>query len=258
MDLSIIVIGASGRMGKTIIQVAQEQGIIIDAVIDRPTRLTSLASYNIASDSEPDKIFSRYPQAVVIDFTTPETSISMAQVAQKYGNPIIIGTTGFTLEQFDTLETLAKTSRIFWSPNMSIGINVLLKTLPQMAQILGNEYNIEIVEVHHNKKKDAPSGTAMRIAETLSTSRHWDLEKVACYNREGIVGERPQEQIGIQTIRGGDVVGVHTIYFIGPGERIEITHQADSRKNFAQGALKAAEWIIKQKAGRLYTMMDII
>ena len=166
MDLSIIVIGASGRMGKTIIQVAQEQGIIIDAVIDRPTRLTSLASYNIASDSEPDKIFSRYPQAVVIDFTTPETSISMAQVAQKYGNPIIIGTTGFTLEQFDTLETLAKTSRIFWSPNMSIGINVLLKTLPQMAQILGNEYNIEIVEVHHNKKKDAPSGTAMRIAET--------------------------------------------------------------------------------------------
>lgn len=258
MNFSIIVVGASGRMGKIIIQTAQLQNITVDAIIDRPTRLTSLSSYNIVSSSDPDKLFSTYPRSVVIDFTTPETSIAMAQAAQKYGNPIVIGTTGFTLEQFNILETLAKTSLIFWSPNMSIGINVLLKVLPQMAQLLGDEYNIELLEIHHNKKKDAPSGTAMRIAETLSTALHWNLEEVACYDREGIIGERPQNQIGIQTLRGGDVVGLHTVYFIGPGERIEVTHQAHSRKNFAQGALKAAEWLITQKVGRLYTMTDII
>lgn len=258
MNFSIIVVGASGRMGKTVIHLAQEEEIILDAVIDRPSRLASLSRYNVTSGSDPEEIFARYPHAVVIDFTAPETSITTARAAQKYGNPLVIGTTGFTLDQFNILEKLAKTSLIFWSPNMSIGINVLLKILPQVVQLLGPQYDIELLEIHHNKKKDAPSGTAMRIAETLSGAREWQLEDVAFYDREGIIGERPKEQIGIQSLRGGDVVGVHTVYFMGPGERIEIKHQAHSRENFAQGALQAARWLLTQPPGRLYNMTDLI
>lgn len=258
MNFSIIVIGASGRMGKTVIQLAKKQDIIIDAVIERPARLAALSHYNITIGSDPDEIFARYPQAVIIDFTSPETSIITARAAQQYGNPIVIGTTGFTLEQFNILEKLAKTSLIFWSPNMSIGINALLKILPQMVQLLGTQYDIELLEIHHNKKKDAPSGTALRIAEAVSGAREWTLEDVAFYDREGIIGERPKEQIGIQSLRGGDVIGVHTVYFMGPGERIEITHQAQSRENFAQGALQAAQWLSTQSPGRLYTMTDLI
>lgn len=141
---------------------------------------------------------------------------------------------------------------------MSVGVNVLLELLPELVQMLGPDYDLEMVELHHNRKKDSPSGTALRLAESLASARDWDLKDVACYHREGIIGERPKKEIGVQAIRGGDVVGVHTVYFMGPGERIEVTHHAHSRENFAQGALRAASWLPGQPGGKVYAMGDIL
>lgn len=140
---------------------------------------------------------------------------------------------------------------------MSIGVNVLCKILPELTRALGDAYDIEMVELHHNRKKDSPSGTALTLGECLAEARGWQLNDVRCSARDGIIGERPKAQIGIQAIRGGDVVGVHTVYFMGPGERIEVTHQAHSRDTFAQGALRAAAWLAGQKPGKLYGMRDM-
>ena len=141
---------------------------------------------------------------------------------------------------------------------MSLGINVLLRVLPDLVRLLGDDYDLEIMEIHHNRKKDSPSGTALRLAECLAEAKDWDLEDTACYHREGIIGERPKKEIGLQTLRGGDVVGVHTVYCLGPGERIEINHQAHSRENFAQGALRAAARLREQNPGKLYSMVELL
>ena len=141
---------------------------------------------------------------------------------------------------------------------MSIGISVIRKILPQLAAALGPDYDMEIVEIHHKHKKDAPSGTALTLAEGLAASRNWDAKDVRLSSRDGLIGERPQEQIGVQAVRGGDVVGVHTVYFLGQGERIELTHHAHSRENFARGALRAALWLPSQKPGKLYSMPDLL
>ena len=156
------------------------------------------------------------------------------------------------------LETLALRTPVFLSPNMSVGINVLLDLLPQLVSMLGEAYDVDILEMHHNMKKDAPSGTALRLAEALADARGWDMKECACFCREGLIGERPKREIGIQTIRGGDIAGVHTVYCMGPGERIEITHHAHSRENFANGALKAARWLAGQNPGRIYDMKDAL
>lgn len=256
--LSIIVMGASGRMGSTITRLAQEQSIEIAAVLERPEKMEALNFWKCLIGSEAKTIFPQVPEAVVIDFTAPQASLATARIAASVGNPMVIGTTGFSMDERQELETLARTTRLFWSPNMSVGINVLLEILPELARMLGPDYDMEMVELHHNRKKDAPSGTALRLAEGLASARNWKLEEVGCYHREGIIGERPQKEIGIQSIRGGDVVGVHTAYFMGPGERIEVTHHAHSRENFAQGALRAAGWLQGQVPGKLYAMSDVL
>lgn len=263
MSLSLIVMGASGRMGMTVARLAREQGVPVKAMLERPERLddlTRIAPQGCLTGSDAEQLF---PQAagsgsVVIDFTAPEPSLHTARVAARHGIPVVIGTTGFSPDQRGELENLARTARLFWSPNMSVGINVLLELLPQLTRMLGPDYDLEMVELHHNRKKDSPSGTALRLAESLAEARDWKLQDVARYHREGIIGERPQQEIGIQSIRGGDVVGVHTVYFMGPGERIEVTHQAHSRENFAQGALRAARWLVEQQPGRLYSMSDVV
>ena len=127
-----------------------------------------------------------------------------------------------------------------------------------VARMLGEQHDVEMVELHHSRKKDSPSGTALKLAECLAEAKGWNLPEVACYHREGIIGERPHKEIGLQTLRGGDVVGGHTVYFMGPGERIEVTHQAHSRENFAGGALRAARWLAGQKPGKLYSMRDVL
>ena len=258
MSLSIIVMGASGRMGTTIANLAKEQGMTLAAVLERPERLDALAHWGCLAGTDPEVVYPQVPGAVVIDFTAPEASLANARCAVKNGNPIVIGTTGFTPEQKAELDAIAQNGRVFWSPNMSVGVNVLLELLPELVQMLGPDYDLEMVELHHNRKKDSPSGTALRLAESLASARDWDLKDVACYHREGIIGERPKKEIGVQAIRGGDVVGVHSVYVMGPGERIEVTHHAHSRENFAQGALRAASWLPGQPSGKVYAMGDIL
>jgi 4-hydroxy-tetrahydrodipicolinate reductase len=259
MSTSIIVTGAGGRMGSTICRLTQEDpALTLAAVVERPERLASLDVWKCPAGSDPVAVFAQVPGGVVVDFTSPEASLANARAAAKVGVSHVIGTTGLTAEQKAELADLAQTARIFWAPNMSIGVNVLLKILPLLVQQLGDQYDLEMVELHHNRKKDSPSGTALRLAECLAEARGWDLPAVANYHREGIIGERPTKEIGIQTIRGGDVVGVHTVYAMGPGERIEITHQAHSRENFAQGALRAAKWLPQQQPGKLYSMLDML
>ncbi len=260
MSFSLIVMGASGRMGSTVTRLAREQGITVAAVLEHPEKMDSLGNVpqGCLADSDPEQLFPKAAGAVVIDFTAPDASVQTARIAARTGNPMVIGTTGFSPAQRIELKNLALTAPLFWSPNMSVGINVLLEVLPKLTQLLGPDYDLEMVELHHNRKKDSPSGTALRLAESLAQARDWTLNEAACYHREGIIGERPQKQIGLQTVRGGDVVGVHTVYFMGPGERIEVTHQAHSRENFAQGALRAARWLAGQGPGRLYSMSDVL
>ncbi len=245
-------------MGTTIATLAKEQGMNLAAVLERPERVDALSHWGCLVGTDPEVVFPQVPGGVVIDFTAPEASLANARCAVKNGNPIVIGTTGLNAEQKAELDAIAKDGPVFWSPNMSVGVNVLLELLPELVQMLGPDYDLEMVELHHNRKKDSPSGTALRLAECLASARNWKLDDVACYHREGIIGERPKDEIGVQTIRGGDVVGVHTVYFMGPGERIEVTHQAHSRENFAQGALRAAAWLPGQPGGKVYAMSDIL
>lgn len=257
MSCSIIVMGASGRMGTTIVNLAKEQGLTLAGVVERPERLDAVRSLGVPCSSDPDEVFSQCPGAVVVDFTTPEASMYTVQAAMRHHNPMIIGTTGFTDVQKAELARIAEKLPLFWAPNMSIGVYAILEVLPRLVQILGPEFDIDVLEMHHNRKKDAPSGTALRLGECLAAARDWKLADVANCHREGITGERPAKEIGLQTLRGGDVAGVHTVYFMGQGERVEVTHQAHSRTNFAQGALRAAGWLATQKPGKLYSMADL-
>ena len=193
----------------------------------------------------------------MVDFTSPDSTLNhLAQVAQ-YKRAIVIGTTGFSPDEMNQLRKHAESIACVQAPNMSMGINVLLKIIGKIAQALGDDYNLEIIDAHHSKKKDAPSGTALKLAEALADAKNWDLAETSMYSRHGIIGERPSKEIGIQTVRAGDIVGDHTILYGGPGERIEITHRAHSRDPFARGALRAAEWVVNQPPG-LYGMADVL
>jgi len=259
MAIPVIVMGAAGRMGATLIRMIQGvPDLELAGVVERETHIHAVERLDCPCGTDVSAILGQMKEkAVVVDFTAPSASLATAAAAGRAGMPVVIGTTGFSLEERKTLEEIARSIPLFWSPNMSVGINVLLKILPELTKLLGEDYDIEMMEIHHNKKKDAPSGTALRLAESLAEARGRSIEETACYHREGIIGERPEKEIGIQTLRGGDVVGVHTVYFMGPGERIELTHQAHSRENFASGALRAVRWLYGQSAGKLYTMQDI-
>ncbi len=250
--------GAGGRMGSTIARMVREAGdLSLAGVVERNTDAYAELE-RLGCPVSPDPATILAPGMVMIDFTAPDASLDAARKAAKAGAAHVIGTTGLTEAQKTELAELAQQTPIFWSPNMSVGVNALLRILPELTKALGDGYDMEMVEIHHNKKKDSPSGTAMRLAECLAEARDWPLEETACYHREGIIGERPHRQIGLQTLRGGDVVGVHTVYFMGPGERIEVTHQAHSRENFAGGALRAARWLAGRGPGKLYSMPDVL
>jgi 4-hydroxy-tetrahydrodipicolinate reductase len=170
---------------------------------------------------------------------------------------MVIGTTGLTSAHLEEIKLLARQVPCVLSPNMSVGVNLLYKVIGEMAKTLGDDYDIEVIEAHHRLKKDAPSGTALKIAEVLARAVNRDLDQVGVYARKGMIGERTKQEIGIQTIRAGDIVGDHTVLFGGMGERIEVTHRASSRDTFARGALRAARWVVRQPPG-LYDMMDVL
>ncbi len=259
--IPLIILGAAGRMGRSITGLAiNDTSFELVGLVDRAEYTKDIASLNVQVFSSHKEAFQKYANtgAVAIDFTSVENTMNAAKDAAEYNIAHVIGTTGLSDEEKASLENYSKSNKVFLSPNMSVGINVLLKLLPELVQMLGEDYDLEMVELHHNKKKDSPSGTALRLAEKLVEARNWNLNEVANYHREGIIGQRPKKEVGLQTIRGGDVVGVHTMYFMGPGERIELTHQAHSRENFAQGSLRAAKWIVDKPCGKLYSMEDVI
>jgi len=194
---------------------------------------------------------------VIIDFTHFEASLGHLKTAAAKGKAIVIGSTGFTAEAMEKARGLAKDTRCVLAPNMSVGVNVMFKVLDSLAGILGSDYDVEIVEAHHNLKKDSPSGTAVKMAQILAQRLGRDLDKVGVYERKGMIGARTKEEIGIQTVRAGDIVGEHTVIFGGIGERLEFIHRAHSRDNFAKGAIRAAKWIVSQKNG-FYDMQDVL
>jgi len=261
----IIVTGAAGRMGQRLVILAQEstQVTLVGATESSSfprlgTDVGLLAGCGPLGISLTDNLASILPDAdVVIDFTSPTATLSHVRLIADYHKAIVVGTTGFTQDELRDFKARAATIRSVMAPNMSVGINVLLKVLGTITQALGDDYDIEVIEAHHNKKKDAPSGTALKLAEALAAAKEWNLEETGKYTRHGLIGERRQKEIGMQTIRAGDIAGDHTILFGGLGERIEITHRAHNRDPFARGALRAAEWVIHQNPG-LYGMADVL
>jgi 4-hydroxy-tetrahydrodipicolinate reductase len=194
---------------------------------------------------------------VWIDFTVPAATVENVKAAVAVGAAMIVGTTGLSVADKDLIAAAAKSIPVVLAPNMSMGINVMLKLIADAARILGPAYDIEIVETHHRAKRDAPSGTALRLAEAVAEASGRDLAKTARYDRHGDIGPRTDEEIGIQTLRGGDVFGDHTVFFFGQGDRVEITHRASSRDTFARGAVRAALWLAGKPAG-LFDMRDVL
>jgi 4-hydroxy-tetrahydrodipicolinate reductase len=194
---------------------------------------------------------------VVISFTTVEASLEHLKIAASKGKAMVIGTTGFSKDDLKTVAKLTKKIPCVMASNMSMGVNLLLKVLQDVARVLGDAYDVEIIEAHHRMKKDAPSGTAIKMAQVIAAALNRNFDEDCVYARKGIIGERTTKEIGIQTVRAGDIVGEHTIIFGGLGERIEIVHKASSRDTFARGALRAAMWVYKKPAG-LYDMQDVL
>jgi 4-hydroxy-tetrahydrodipicolinate reductase len=194
---------------------------------------------------------------VLCEFTIPEASLAHLRVMADMEKPMVLGTTGFSPAQLEEIRGLAQRLPLFMAPNMSLAVNVMYKLIADAATMLGPEFDVEIVEAHHRYKVDAPSGTAVRMADILASTLHRELEKVGVYGRKGIVGQRPDEEIAVLSIRAGDLTGDHTVMFGGIGERLEIIHRTQSRDAFGRGALRAARWIVQQKPG-LYDMQDLL
>ena len=194
---------------------------------------------------------------VLVDFTRPEPSLTYLAACQKAGVNIVIGTTGFTSEQKALIANAAKDISVVFAPNMSVGVTLLINLVQAAAKVLNEGYDIEVIEAHHRHKVDAPSGTALRLGEAAASALGRNLEEFAIYGREGVTGERDPNTIGFATVRGGDVVGDHTVLFAGIGERVELTHKASSRATFALGALRAAKFMQGKKSG-LFDMQDVL
>jgi 4-hydroxy-tetrahydrodipicolinate reductase len=263
--IKAIVTGAGGRMGGRIISfLSQAQEIKVVGAVEQKGHATigqdigeklGLGKTGVLVDDHLAACIEKGD--VVIDFTHHEASVGHLEVAREKNRAIVIGSTGFTTDEMAKIKKVAAGTRCVLSPNMSIGVNVMFKVLDYVAGILGDDYNVEIVEAHHNLKKDAPSGTAMKMAQIISEKLGRDLERVGVFTRKGMVGERTKSEIGIQTLRAGDIVGEHMVMFGGVGERLEFIHRAHSRDNFARGAMLAAKWIVNQKNG-LYDMQDVL
>jgi 4-hydroxy-tetrahydrodipicolinate reductase len=264
MRVKVVIAGVSGRMGHVLLE-----GVFADANLQLHAALDRADSAQIGQDagahlgkSTGVKITSDIAAAlkgadVLVDFTRPEASLMYLEACKTAGVKHIIGTTGFTVEQKAKITAAAKEIAIVFAPNMSVGVTLLLDLVEQAAKVLNDGYDIEVVEMHHRHKVDAPSGTALRLGEAAALGLGQDLSECAIYAREGVTGEREAGKIGFATLRGGDVVGDHTVVFAGIGERVEITHKASSRATFALGALRAAKFLQGKKTG-LFDMRDVL
>ena len=240
--IKIAVAGASGRMGQSIIQsIEQSDKTTLGVTLDKGDDLNS--------------VIDQFD--VLVDFTRPEATLDYLAVCIASGKSMVIGTTGFDDAGLQMIKDAGTKIPIVFAPNMSVGVNLSLKLLEMAAKVIGEESDIEIVEAHHRHKVDAPSGTALKMGEVVANALGRDLSKCAVYGREGIEKPRDRQTIGFSTIRGGDVVGEHTVSFFMEGERVEITHKASSRMTFANGAIRASAWLQGKPAG-LYSMQDIL
>ena len=256
--IKTIVCGACGRMGQ----------MIINAVLkDKDTQLVGILELGghpmvgkdlgVGDLKVTDDLKSIIDDAdVVIDFTNPEATIKHLEIVKEYGKRAVVGTTGLDDKQVSQLHKISEDIACVFAPNMSVGVNLLFKLVAQSAKALG-DYDVEIVEAHHNLKKDAPSGTAKKIARIIADVLGRDLDKDGVYGRHGMVGARKKQEIGIHAVRAGDIVGEHTVTFASVGERLELVHRAHSRDTFAQGAVRAAKWVAGKPKG-LYDMQDVL
>jgi 4-hydroxy-tetrahydrodipicolinate reductase len=263
--IKAIVSGAAGRMGGRIIHMlAAAEGITLLGALERPDHpavgkdvgeVVGLPATGVKVSGSLAEVL---PQGdVLIEFTHPETTLKHLHLATKADKAAVIGTTGLSAAQVTELKALAEKIRVVFAPNMSVGVNLMFKVVQDIARVLAEGYDVEIVEAHHRLKKDAPSGTALKLAQVIAQGLGRDLDKVGVYARRGIIGERTKEEIGIQTVRAGDIVGEHTVIFCGIGERLEVIHRAHNRDNFARGAVRAAQWVVSQIPG-LYDMQDVL
>jgi 4-hydroxy-tetrahydrodipicolinate reductase len=263
--IKVIVAGAAGRMGSRLVALIKEataltltgavEGKGHHALGGDAGEAAGVGKMGVSITDDLSSLLDR--GEVVIDFSAPEATLGHLRTVAERRRAMVIGTTGFSAGQLAELKSLTRQVPCVFSPNMSVGVNLICKVISEMAKTLGDDYDIEVIEAHHRLKKDAPSGTAFKIAEVLAQAVNRDLTQVGVYARKGLIGERKKQEIGIQTIRAGDIVGDHTILFGGMGERIEVTHRASSRDTFARGALRAAGWVVGQPPG-LYDMMDVL
>lgn len=263
--IKVIVSGACGRMGSRIISaIVNDEKIKLVGALEKKGHpsfgkdageVNGLGKLGVLISDDLEHIIDE--GAVLIEFTNPETSLEHLRTAIEHNKAMVIGTTGFSDEQLKEMKEIATQIPCVMAPNMSVGVNLLFKLAKDIAPVLGDDYDIEIVEAHHRKKKDAPSGTAIRIAEILTETLGRNLKESGVYGRRGTTGERTRKEIGIHAVRAGDIVGEHTITFAGTGERLEITHRAHSRDTFAQGAMRAVKFVNKAKKG-LYDMQDVL
>ncbi len=263
--IRVAVVGAAGRMGKSLIEAIQAvDGVALTAATERPGssligadagELAGVGKKGVSIAASLADVTDDFD--VVIDFTGPDATMAHLDICLSANRKMIIGTTGLSEQQKQRLHDAAEKIAIVFAPNMSVGVNLCLKLLQTAAQVMGEQSDIEIVEAHHRHKVDAPSGTALRMGEVIADTLGRDLNEVAVYGREGHTGARDSKTIGFETIRAGDVVGEHTVWFAMDGERVEITHKASSRLTIANGAVRAASWLSSKEKG-IYDMQDVL
>jgi len=262
--LKVVIAGCSGRMGHVLLEcVFADAELVLHGALDRADnpqlgRDAGEQLGKVSGVKVTDNIDDALRNAdVLVDFTRPEASMLYLAACQKHQVKMIIGTTGFSAEQKQVIEAAARNVAIVFAPNMSVGVTLLINLVQSAAKVLNEGYDIEIIEAHHRHKIDAPSGTALRLGEAAASALGRDLAECAVYGREGVTGERDPSTIGFATVRGGDVVGDHTVLFAGIGERVELTHKASSRATFALGALRAAKFLADKNSG-LFDMQDVL
>ncbi|MBF0529943.1 MAG: 4-hydroxy-tetrahydrodipicolinate reductase [Deltaproteobacteria bacterium] len=263
--IKAIVAGAAGRMGGRITQAIQDsKDVSLAGAFDRPGHPSLGQDVGLVSGIGPTGIFITDSLngildlgQVIIDFTQPEASLAHIELAADAGKAMIVGTTGFSPPQIERIRELSHRLPLVFTPNMSVGVNLLFKIVADVAKILGSSFDVEIVEAHHRLKKDAPSGTAVKLADVIAEATGRKMSECGLYGRQGLVGQRTDQEIAVLAVRAGDIVGEHTVMFGGMGERLEIIHRAHSRDTFARGAVRAAAWIAGRPAG-LYDMQDVL